>query len=317
METSRGDAAAATCIFRGDESRRRRGRDVRIPWRLETSARRRYSCPCRFGLVFGCRRPPTAEDLAPGGRVATLAAEALDDFRDFLQRFAAGALDNSPTRWGAKWTRSRPDNYAAPFGPLGPFRRAKAVEGEGIVFEAVPGHATDDVFPLAAFEFEDLGDRDCWREPLSATLRRPVAVRGLIVALLEADDRMSEFHDSHPDPNMDMEHVGAEGYAYEPFPRLEVAKTPFYCYVASNPTGLTAGIHDDILADLLRGPGGIDPDAVTDGCPCPPAMMISRKLKSQWDALDAAAQAPFVAAAAVDARRFEQERAVHERYGGG
>ena len=33
METSRGDAAAATWIFHGDESRRRRGRDVDIPWR--------------------------------------------------------------------------------------------------------------------------------------------------------------------------------------------------------------------------------------------------------------------------------------------
>ena len=31
--TNRGDAAAATWIFRGDESRRRRGRDVDIPWR--------------------------------------------------------------------------------------------------------------------------------------------------------------------------------------------------------------------------------------------------------------------------------------------
>ena len=33
METSRGDATAATWIVRGDESRRRRGRDVDSPWR--------------------------------------------------------------------------------------------------------------------------------------------------------------------------------------------------------------------------------------------------------------------------------------------
>ena len=32
-ETGRGDAACATWIFRGDESRRRRGRDVDLPWR--------------------------------------------------------------------------------------------------------------------------------------------------------------------------------------------------------------------------------------------------------------------------------------------
>ena len=44
LPTSRGDAAAATWIFRGDESRRRRGRDADIPWgkvaRLRYSARR-------------------------------------------------------------------------------------------------------------------------------------------------------------------------------------------------------------------------------------------------------------------------------------
>ena len=33
VETSRGDAAATTWIFRGDESRRRRGHDVDIPRR--------------------------------------------------------------------------------------------------------------------------------------------------------------------------------------------------------------------------------------------------------------------------------------------
>ena len=43
METSRGDAAAATWLFRGDESRRRRGRDVDIPRSKEsTGARLRY-----------------------------------------------------------------------------------------------------------------------------------------------------------------------------------------------------------------------------------------------------------------------------------
>ena len=50
MATSRGDAAAATWTFRGDESRRRRGRDVDIPrsrasrrgYFGETSTRRRF-----------------------------------------------------------------------------------------------------------------------------------------------------------------------------------------------------------------------------------------------------------------------------------
>ena len=37
-ETHRGDAAAATWIFRGDESRRRRGCDVDLPWRRAAAA---------------------------------------------------------------------------------------------------------------------------------------------------------------------------------------------------------------------------------------------------------------------------------------
>ena len=38
VETGRGDAVEATWIFRGDGSRRRRGRDVDIPWRRVSDA---------------------------------------------------------------------------------------------------------------------------------------------------------------------------------------------------------------------------------------------------------------------------------------
>ena len=41
QKTGRGDAAAATWIFRGDRSWRRRGRDVDIPWRR--TSHRRYA----------------------------------------------------------------------------------------------------------------------------------------------------------------------------------------------------------------------------------------------------------------------------------
>ena len=47
-EARRGDAAAATRIFRGGASRRRRGRDVDIPW----TPRRGYSVATAF-LIFG------------------------------------------------------------------------------------------------------------------------------------------------------------------------------------------------------------------------------------------------------------------------
>ena len=52
VETGRGDAAAATWIFRGDESRRRRDRDVDIPWRGVPAAprpRRGYSVETNRG----------------------------------------------------------------------------------------------------------------------------------------------------------------------------------------------------------------------------------------------------------------------------
>ena len=39
-------------------------------------------------------------------------------------------------------------------------------------------------------------------------------VRGLVVGLLQAEDRMREFRDAHPEPNLDLQFVGVEGYAY-------------------------------------------------------------------------------------------------------
>ena len=64
METSRGDAAAATWVFRGNELQRRRGCDVDSPWKrvaaprrrgysIETSARLRYELG---GYWFAKRR---------------------------------------------------------------------------------------------------------------------------------------------------------------------------------------------------------------------------------------------------------------------
>ena len=54
--TNRGGAAAATWTFRGDESRRRRGRDVDIPWRPARAAGTRTA----RSAVWPCRRSARA-----------------------------------------------------------------------------------------------------------------------------------------------------------------------------------------------------------------------------------------------------------------
>ena len=57
METGRGDAAAATWIFRGDGSRRRRGRDADIPWRRESRRRRGWDADIPRRRVATTPRP--------------------------------------------------------------------------------------------------------------------------------------------------------------------------------------------------------------------------------------------------------------------
>ena len=88
---------------------------------------------------------------------------------------------------------------------------------EGKVFD-VASAWTGDVVPVAAFAFKDRGEdeRRVTGETgqLRSLLKRSVAVRGLIVGLLQAEDRMREHRDAHPEPNLDMQFVGVEGYAY-------------------------------------------------------------------------------------------------------
>ena len=79
VETSRGGAAAATRIFRGDESRRRRGYDVDIPWRRVAAAprlRRGYSVETTPRL----QRVNSAE-TSRGGAAATTWIFSRDESR--------------------------------------------------------------------------------------------------------------------------------------------------------------------------------------------------------------------------------------------
>ena len=74
------------------------------------------------------------------------------------------------------------------------------------------------VYPIAAWAFkarpEDERRITGEHGQLRAPLKRPVALRGLVVGLLQAEDRMREFRDAHPEPNLDLQFVGVEGYAY-------------------------------------------------------------------------------------------------------
>ena len=64
METSRGDAAAATRTFRGDESRRRRGRDADVPRRevAPWTFRGEQVARLRYGLARGAASCLTDEN---------------------------------------------------------------------------------------------------------------------------------------------------------------------------------------------------------------------------------------------------------------
>ena len=46
--------------------------------------------------------------------------------------------------------------------------------------------------------------------------KRPVALRGLVVGLLQAEDRMREFRDAHPEPNLDLRSHGRRGVRHIP-----------------------------------------------------------------------------------------------------
>ena len=81
-----------------------------------------------------------------------------------------------------------------------------------------PRNISTQVYPIAAWAFkarpEDERRITGEHGQLRAPLKRPVALRGLVVGLLQAEDRMREFRDAHPEPNLDLQFVGVEGYAY-------------------------------------------------------------------------------------------------------
>ena len=75
------------------------------------------------------------------------------------------------------------------------------------VGEVIENYDSDRLFPVFGFGGRNLDDAFT---SVRARFVRPMALKGIIVALLEAERR----HDVEA-PNIDMEFVGLEGYMYE------------------------------------------------------------------------------------------------------
>ena len=84
--------------------------------------------------------------------------------------------------------------------------RSNLERTEGCAFQFLGGD--EEVFPLALGGFRLGIDEDV--AALRATFRTPVAIHGIIVAILEVENHRPDW-----DVNVDMEYVGVEGYTYE------------------------------------------------------------------------------------------------------
>ena len=211
-----------------------------------------YSCPCAVGVVFACRRHPATADIAQSSRLArvcrasdaaasVLMAQTEETTRVELPRSLGGGRGRvvqwDPSVVGGNSYRVLVDGRSVPV--LVRRSEAKRITGgdpfdlpgfgvatlsyenaEGRIWDVKAGAAwaAADVYPIAAWAFkarpEDERRITGEHGQLRAPLRRPVALRGLVVGLLQAEDRMREFRDAHPEPNLDLQFVGVEGYAY-------------------------------------------------------------------------------------------------------
>ena len=146
------------------------------------------TCPGRLFMLFGCRRPPRASDLA-GAR--QLAVGATPGCRNLVENPCRGSLWVSQSELGVT---------------MASHLRSNLEKTEGCAFQFLG--SDEEIFPLAICGFQHVLDRDI--TDLRATLSKPVAIQGLVVAILEVDNE-----DPNLGVNVDMEYVGVEGYTYE------------------------------------------------------------------------------------------------------
>ena len=147
------------------------------------------TCPGRLFMLFGCRRPPRASDLAGARQLAVGAASRC---RTLVENPCRGSLGGC--RWLADLGVTRASRL-----------RSNLEKTEGCAFQFLG--SDEEIFPLAFGGFRrDLDDEVT---ELRAGLRKPVAIQGIMVAILEVENRMPDW-----DVNVDMEYVGVEGYTY-------------------------------------------------------------------------------------------------------
>jgi len=156
-----------------------------------------FTCPARCGIIYGFRRQPRVSDVSDG-RLKDLAAAAAPAIREIMDDDTTAAsvpqladvfVDAAPVQLQVSTLQGRCYQLLD--------------EDED---EALPG----EVFPLAIFCFAaTYGDFEDMRD-LRATLAVPVAIQGMVVAVVETDDY------SDGEANVDLEYVGIEGYAYVP-----------------------------------------------------------------------------------------------------
>ena len=145
------------------------------------------TCPGRLFMLFGCRRPPRASDLA-GAR--QLAVGATPGGRNLVENPCRGSLWVSQSELGVTMASRL---------------RSNLEKTEGCAFQFLG--SDEEIFPLAFGGFRLDIDDDV--TDLRATFRTPVAIQGIIVAILEVENRAPFW-----DVNVDMEYVGVEGYTY-------------------------------------------------------------------------------------------------------
>lgn len=152
------------------------------------------SRPGRIFLLFGCRRPPRVSDVADG-RLKQLSIDA--------------------TPWCRALVNSSP---YAPYGLLARHRSMLALGCTGARSlhrrsdKQTPAYqlfgSDEDIFPMAVCGFWRRLDPDDMN--IRAKLRRPKAIQGIIVAILEVENTDPE----GGEVNVDMEYAGVEGYTY-------------------------------------------------------------------------------------------------------
>ena len=148
--------------------------------------------PGRLFLVFGCRRPPRVTDVSDG-RLKRLAGDAT--------AWCLTLVENPPRKWVAAHA-----GMAALGCTAARSLEANRHKGYAAAFQLF-GSDDEEIFPLALCGFQRDIDPDV--TDLRAELYRPVAIQGILVAILEVDNE-----DPERGVNVDMEYVGVEGYTY-------------------------------------------------------------------------------------------------------